>query len=165
MKNVKEEEKKILKEAKEKASDILTGARATVEKTIKEIKESKASKESITKYKKTFAGASPKEKKNGVKPLKHSPKPLRINYNIDMDVPLEISVRGMTKEDAWEATDKFLDKAILANYNSVRILHGKGSWILRNMLRENLKKDRRVKDIETPPYFEGGEGVTIAVLK
>ncbi len=165
IKNVKEEEKKILKEAKEKASDILTGARATVEKTIKEIKESKASKESITKYKKAFAGASPKEKKNGVKSLKHSPKPSRINYNVDMDVPLEISVRGMTKEDAWEATDKFLDKAILANYNSVRILHGKGSWILRNMLCEKLKKDRRVKGIETPPHFEGGEGVTIAVLK
>jgi DNA mismatch repair protein MutS2 len=165
MKNVKEEEKKILKEAKEKASDILTGARATVEKTIKEIKESKASRESIKKYKETFIKPSLDKKKVEAEPIKRSQKAIRINYNVDMDVPLEISVRGMTKEDAWEATDKFLDKAILANYNSVRILHGKGSWILRNMLCEKLKKDRRVKSIETPPYFDGGEGVTIAVLK
>ena len=164
IKNVKEEKKKILHEAKEKAERIVSEARATVEKTIKEIKETKASKESIKKYKKTFSSTpnKEKEKKKSVKPSKATSD---IRYHVDMDVPLEISVRGMTQEDAWEATDKFLDKAIVANYNSVRILHGKGSWILRNMLHKKLKKDARVKKTDTPPHYEGGEGVTIAVLK
>jgi DNA mismatch repair protein MutS2 len=71
----------------------------------------------------------------------------------------------MTQEEAWKSADKFLDKAILANYNSVRIVHGKGSWILRNMLHKRLKEDPRIKRIETPPHYEGGEGVTIAFLE
>jgi len=164
IKNVKQEQKTILSEAKEKAEDIITEARSTVENTIKEIKETKASKKSIKKYKKTFSHTSTdkQEETKTVKPLK---KLSGISYHVDMDVPLEISVRGMTKEDAWQTADKILDKAVVANYTSVRILHGKGSWILRNMIHKKLSEDSRIKKIETPPYYEGGEGVTIAVLK
>jgi DNA mismatch repair protein MutS2 len=165
MKNVKEEERKILHEAEEKAQDIVTEARSTVEKTIKEIKESKASRESIKKYKKTFPSAPSKEENFASKSIKHSRKQSDIKYDVDLDVPLEISVRGMTKEQAWEATDKFLDKAVLANYNSVRIVHGKGSLVLRNMLHKKLQEDKRVRSINTAPHYEGGYGVTIAILK
>ena len=164
MKNVKQEQKIIISEAKEKAENIISEARSTVENTIKEIKETKASKESIKKYKKTFSHTTKalKEDKTKVKPSK---KFSDISYHIDMNVPLEVSVRGMKKEDAWQTADKFLDKAVVANYTSVRILHGKGSWILRNMLHKKLEKDPRIEKIETPPYYEGGEGVTIAFLK
>ncbi len=165
MKNVKEEKRKILEEAKEEAENIVKDARATIEKTIKEIKEKNASKESIKKYKKTFSLSQDKNKKTqkiAIKPLHEIS---GVDYNVDMEVPLEISVRGMTQEEAWETTDKFLDKAIVANYNSVRILHGKGSWILRKMIHKKLNEDPRIKNIETPPYYEGGEGVTIAFLK
>jgi len=164
IKNVKQEQKTILSEAKEKAEDIITEARSTVESTIKEIKETKASKQSIKKYKKTFSHTS-KDKQEDTKIVTPSKKFSDISYHVDMDVPLEVSVRGMTKEDAWQTADKFLDKAVFANYSSVRILHGKGSWILRNMLHKKLAEDPRIKKIETPPYYEGGEGVTIAVLK
>jgi DNA mismatch repair protein MutS2 len=165
LKNVKEEKKKILHEAKERAESIVIEARALVERTIKEIQESKASKESIKKYKKTFASLQAKEKETKTEPIKPSDKSLDIKYHVDLELPFEISVRGMTKEEAWKAADKFLDKAVVANYNSVRIVHGKGSWILRNMLHKKLKKDRRVKSIDTPPHYEGGEGVTVAFLK
>jgi DNA mismatch repair protein MutS2 len=165
MKNAQEEKKKILREAKEKAEDIISKARAMVERTIKEIQETKASKESIKKYKKTFASLPAKEKGMKNKALKPSDKHLEIKYHVDMDLPFEISVRGMTKEEAWKSADIFLDKAIIANYNSVRIVHGKGSGILRNMLRRRLKEDPRIKKIETPPHYEGGEGVTVAFLK
>ncbi len=165
MKNAQEEKKKILHEAKEKAESIVIEARATVERTIKEIQESKASKDSIKQYKKAFASLPEKEKITKNEPLKPSDKSLEIKYHVDLDLPFEISVRGMTKEEAWKAADKFLDKAVVANYNSVRIVHGKGSWILRNMLHKKLKKDRRVKSIDTPPHYEGGEGVTVAFLK
>lgn len=165
MKNVKEEKKKILYDAKEKALSIVSEARRTIEKTIKDIKETRASQESIKKYKKTFAHVTAKETKEQNRTIKTSHKPSEIKIHADLDAPLEISVRGMTKEEAWKSADKFLDKAILANYNSVRIVHGKGSWILRNMLHKKLKKDKRVKNIDTPPHYEGGEGVTIAFLK
>jgi DNA mismatch repair protein MutS2 len=165
IKNVQEEKKRMLHEAKEKAESIVIEARATVERTIKEIQEAKASKDSIKKYKRTFASIPKKERKTKNEPLKPSDKSLEIKYHVDMDLPFEISVRGMTKEEAWKEADKFLDKAVVANYNSVRIVHGKGSWILRNMLHEKLKKDKRIKSIETPPHYEGGEGVTVAFLK
>ena len=164
IRNVKQEQKTIISEAKEKAEDIISEARSTVESTIKEIKETNASKESIRKYKKTFSHTTKDQQEDTTK-VKSSKKLSDISYNIDMNVPLEISVRGMTKEDAWQTADKFLDKAIVANYISVRILHGKGSWILRNMLHKKLEEDPRIKKIETPPYYEGGEGVTIAFLK
>jgi DNA mismatch repair protein MutS2 len=164
IKNVKQEQKTIISEAKEKAEDIISEARSTVENTIKEIKEKKASKESIKKYKKTFSHTT-KDLKEDTTKVKPSKKFSDVSYHIDMNVPLEVSVRGMTKEDAWQTADKFLDKAIVANYTSVRILHGKGSWILRNMLHKKLEKDPRIEKIETPPYYEGGEGVTIAFLK
>lgn len=163
--NIEAKRNKTIKEAKEKAKNILAESRSTVEKTIKEIKESKASKESIKKYKNTFKEITQRKKKQKEKPITSSPKKTKINYDIDLNIPLEISVRGMTQPEAWKAADKFLDKAVLANYDSVRILHGKGSWILRNMLHNKLKEDPRVKNIETPPHYEGGKGVTIAVLK
>ncbi|MEO0293009.1 MAG: Smr/MutS family protein [candidate division WOR-3 bacterium] len=164
IKLAEEEKERIIREAKEKADEIVSSARATIEKTIKEIKETRASKEAIKKYKKSFASLISKEEKEEKK-IKTLSKFSKISYDIDMNVPLEISVRGMTQEEAWKATDKFLDKAILADYPSVRILHGKGSWILRNMLHKKLKKDKRVKSISTPPHYEGGEGVTIVHLK
>jgi len=164
MKNAKEEKKQILTKAKASAEEIINEARATVEKTIKEIKEDKASKKSIKKYKETFSNISKKHKANK-KTFKPSKKLSEISYHVDTNIPLEISVRGMTKEDAWKTADKFLDKAILADYTSIRILHGKGSWILRNMIHKKLGEDPRIERIETPPHYEGGEGVTIAVLK
>jgi DNA mismatch repair protein MutS2 len=161
---IDKEKTKIISEAKEKALLIVDEARSTVEKTIKNIKETKASQESIKKYKKTFARVPTKEKKKS-KTIKTLHKPSEIKIHVDTDVPLEISVRGMTKEEAWKSTDVFLDKAVIANYNSVRIVHGKGSVILRRMLYERLKEDPRIEKIETPPHYEGGEGVTIAFLK
>lgn len=163
--NINKEKTKILREAKEKANAIVAEARSTVEKTIKDIKETKASQESIKEYKKTFAQAPAKKEEKKRKSVKTSRKPSEIEIHVDFDAPLEISVRGMTKEEAWKSADIFLDKAIVANYNSVRIVHGKGSGILRNMLHEKLKKDTRVKSIGTPPHYEGGDGVTVAFLK
>jgi len=165
MENANKEKTKIIKEAEEKANLIVAESRSKVERTIKNIKETKASKESIKKYKKTFSDIPQKEKKIKKETITPSDKHLEIKYDIDMEIPFELSVRGMTKEKAWETADKFLDKAIIAGYNSVRIVHGTGSFILRNMLHRKLKKDKRVKRIDTPPHYEGGEGVTVAFLK
>jgi len=165
MENATKEKTQILKEAEEKASLIITDARSKVEKTIKDIKETNASKESIKKYKKSFSGTPQRNKKTTKETIMPSDKHFEIKYDIDIEIPFELSVRGMTQEKAWETTDKFLDKAILAGYNSVRIVHGTGSFILRNMIHKKLKKDKRVTRIDTPPHYEGGIGVTIAFLK
>ena len=165
MGNLKQERKHLIQESEEKAREIIADARSTVEKTIRDIKESKAATESIKDYKKAFdffLGEQEEEKRKTTK-LKTEKSPIR--YEVDTDVPLEISIRGITKEEAWEELDKYLDRAVLAGYDHIRIVHGKGSWILRNMTHEKLKKDPRVTSISTPPPREGGGGVTIAKLK
>jgi len=164
IKNIKSEEKKIIGEAKESAKEIVKNARSTVETVIKEIKERNASRESIKQYKNTFESMLPEEKEEKERLIYPKRSSFTINFDVDMEIPLEISVRGMTKVEAWDKIDEYLDRAVLAGYESVRILHGKGSWILRNTIHDRLKKDSRVKSISIPPRSEGGAGVTIAKL-
>ncbi|MEA1912491.1 MAG: Smr/MutS family protein [candidate division WOR-3 bacterium] len=165
MNNIKKEQGKIIQEANMKAKEIVRGARSTVEKTIKKIRESEASRESIKQYKNIFKNLISEEKEEKEKIVYPSKEKINIDYDVDLEVPLEVSVLGMKKDEAWRETDKFLDRAVLAGYDSVRILHGKGSWILRNMIHEKLKNDPRVKAVSTPSRGEGGAGVTIAKLK
>ena len=81
------------------------------------------------------------------------------------EVPSEISVRGMTAEEAWEEVDKYLDGALLCGYPSVRVIHGKGRGILSKRIREMLSGHPRVKSFRFGDYYEGGTGVTIVELK
>jgi DNA mismatch repair protein MutS2 len=81
------------------------------------------------------------------------------------EVPSEISVRGMTAEEAWEEVDKYLDGAVLCGYPSVRIIHGKGRGILSKRIREMLSAHPRVRSFRFGDYYEGGTGVTIVELK
>ena len=77
----------------------------------------------------------------------------------------EIDLRGMTGEEAWMDLDKYLDDAVMANIETVRIIHGLGTGVLKKMVYERLKKDPRVKEQRLGGYYEGGAGVTIATLK
>ncbi|MDY3846108.1 MAG: endonuclease MutS2 [Eubacteriales bacterium] len=77
----------------------------------------------------------------------------------------ELDLRGMYADDAWFATDKFLDNAVLSGVGEVRIIHGKGTGVLRRAIQENLKLDTRVKSFRNGVFGEGDLGVTIVTLK
>lgn len=77
----------------------------------------------------------------------------------------ELDVRGMNGEDAELAMDKYLDEAVLAGIQSVRIIHGKGTGILRTVLQNALHHDRRVRSYRNGAYGEGDLGVTVVELK
>ena len=69
--------------------------------------------------------------------------------------------------DALEASAVltiFLDNAYMANLQQVRIIHGKGTGVLRKMVHDELKKNRHVKKYRLGVYGEGEDGVTIAEL-
>ena len=69
--------------------------------------------------------------------------------------------------DALEASavlDIFLDNAYMANLQQVRIIHGKGTGVLRKTVHEELRKHKRVKKFRLGVYGEGEDGVTIAEL-
>ena len=81
------------------------------------------------------------------------------------DFRAEEDVRGMNAEEAWMVVDKYLDEAILAGIKSVRIIHGKGTGILRASLQNDLHHDPRVSSYRNGAYGEGDMGVTVVELK
>ena len=80
-------------------------------------------------------------------------------------IRMELDLRGKNLEEAIEMVDKFLDDSYLGNYPKVRIIHGKGTGVLRKGIREYLRRHAHVKAYEFAPFHEGGDGVTIVELK
>jgi DNA mismatch repair protein MutS2 len=77
----------------------------------------------------------------------------------------EINVIGKHAEEAREEVDKFLDSAVLASVNRVRIVHGHGMGILKRAIAELLAANPNVEKFYPAPQNEGGAGATIVELK
>lgn len=77
---------------------------------------------------------------------------------------MELDLRGQRVEDALDALDRYLESAYLAGLPFVRIIHGKGTGRLRQVIREALTQSPHVKSWESGGDKEGGEGVTIGKL-
>jgi DNA mismatch repair protein MutS2 len=80
----------------------------------------------------------------------------------DFHVPTEIDLRGLRPDEAESAVMQALDDAVRADMRNLRIIHGKGTGALREIVAEMLKKDTRVKEFRTGAWNEGGTGVTLA---
>ena len=77
----------------------------------------------------------------------------------------ELMLLGMRADEASHALEAYLDKALLAGVNEVRIVHGYGTGKLREVVRGALKKHSQVKEYRDGIYGEGERGVTIVKLK
>ena len=95
-------------------------------------------------------------------PPQQPPPPPRVP--IHTQVPMELSVRGMTVEEARRAVEEWLDRLLLAGMQTGRLIHGKGTGTLRRALHEYLSTVPFVRRFYLAPPAEGGEGVTIIEL-
>ena len=77
----------------------------------------------------------------------------------------ELDLRGMAVDEALPVLDNFLDSAFLANLPSVRIIHGKGTGVLRSAVQDELRRSKYIKSFRLGVYGEGESGVTIAEFK
>jgi DNA mismatch repair protein MutS2 len=77
----------------------------------------------------------------------------------------EVDLRGMMTDEAVNATELFLDTAMLAKLTQVTIIHGKGTGAVRRAVRDYLKRSKYVKSFRPGAYGEGEDGVTIVELK
>lgn len=98
------------------------------------------------------------------KEVKKEKKRREVKLNLKA-VESRIDLRGLDAEEACFKTDKYLDEAYMANLGEVTIVHGKGTGILRKSINDMLKRHPHVKSYRLGEYGEGGDGVTIAILK
>jgi DNA mismatch repair protein MutS2 len=77
----------------------------------------------------------------------------------------EINVIGQRAEEARDAVDEFLDRAVMATASRVRIVHGHGMGILKKAIAELLTHHPHVSRFYPAPQQEGGAGATIVELR
>lgn len=76
----------------------------------------------------------------------------------------EIDVRGMRADEALQSITYFLDDAVQFNSSRVRILHGTGHGILRDVIRKMLRANSAVKFFHDEDIRLGGAGITVVEL-
>ena len=89
------------------------------------------------------------------------------SYNIiiqDESISNEIMLRHMTKLEALEELDRFIDKALSHKLPRIRIIHGRHGGVIRDAVRDFLNTHPNVISYEYADYSEGGIGVTVAIL-
>ena len=81
------------------------------------------------------------------------------------DFNTEIHLRGMRAEQAQQDIDKYIDDAMAAGARQLRIVHGKGTGVLRQVVWDLLKNHPGVKSYKLGEPSEGGSGVTVVTMK
>ncbi|MGV8096518.1 MAG: Smr/MutS family protein [Mangrovibacterium sp.] len=90
-----------------------------------------------------------------------------INQNLSerkLNFKAEIDIRGQRAEEAISNIQAFVDEAAMLDVRELRILHGKGSGILKEVIRNYLKSDPVVKSFRDEHVQFGGTGITIVEL-
>ncbi len=82
----------------------------------------------------------------------------RLNFKTEVDI------RGQRAEEAIPNIQSFIDDAVMLNFHELRILHGKGNGILKEVIRAYLKSDPVVKSFRDEHVDFGGSGITIVEL-
>lgn len=77
----------------------------------------------------------------------------------------EVTLRMMRVDQAEAVLNKYLDDAILAGLDRVKIVHGKGDGILRSVTEKILKSHPQIAEFHRGDPSEGGDGVTIASIQ
>ena len=82
-----------------------------------------------------------------------------------MNFSFNLDIRGKRGEEALMELDGFMNDALLLSQNELRIVHGKGDGILRNLVRSHLRSYKQVGKMADEHPDRGGAGVTVVSLK
>lgn len=77
----------------------------------------------------------------------------------------ELDIRGFASDEGILELDRFLDEAVLAGVETVIIIHGKGTGVLKKAVRSHLKNHPSVATSRPGLYGEGEDGVTVVEIK
>lgn len=89
----------------------------------------------------------------------------------DPEKPHELPIDGVldlhtfNPEEAKELVSDYIGACLERGITEIRVIHGKGSGVLRATVRSALKKDPRVVGFRNAELLSGGWGATIVALK
>lgn len=78
---------------------------------------------------------------------------------------IELDIRGKTVDEGLYELDTFIDNAVMSGNKVVTIIHGIGTGVLKNAVRNHLRRHPSVASSRKGLYGEGEDGVTIVELK
>jgi DNA mismatch repair protein MutS2 len=77
----------------------------------------------------------------------------------------ELNIRGKRVEEVLPELERYMDNALMFNASVLRIVHGKGNGVLREVVRNHFKGYKEVSRISDEHADRGGAGVTLIELK
>lgn len=181
---VKQQKKAILDAAREQAAELLQQSNATIERTIREIKEAKADKE---KTKEARAKVEAMKEQVGKPKALRDFKDLKVLKNTVPAAPSStasivrqrtlsfsrtLDLRGYRADEALEKLIAYMDDALMVGAGEVTILHGTGTGALKQLTRDylnDLNRRRRKRgqialDFGDGDVNHGGAGLTVVKL-
>lgn len=93
-----------------------------------------------------------------------SKKSVSVPSKLERTATTEIDIRGMASDEAIIELSRFIDNAMLTGVNSITIIHGKGTGVLRTAVQKYLKTNKYIKNFRIGMFGEGENGVTIVEL-
>lgn len=77
----------------------------------------------------------------------------------------EIDIRGMDVVEGLYSVDTFISSSIVGNIEEGYIIHGKGTGVLKNAVRDHLRGNKHIRSYRAGVYGEGEDGVTVITFK
>ena len=108
------------------------------------------------------------EFKNAVKEVARPVSSTRIDSSLTerkLNFSTELDVRGERLNDAIEKVTHYIDDAVMLNVSSVRIIHGKGTGVLRDELQKLIRTMPGVASAKDEHIQFGGSGVTVVTFE
>ena len=88
-----------------------------------------------------------------------------VKKTVTSNIKAQLDLRGVRYEEAQKMLDDYMDQALLANLHQITIVHGIGTGVIRDMVREYLQRSRHVKSYTYAPQNAGDSGASIVTLK
>jgi len=80
------------------------------------------------------------------------------------DFEMTLDLRGKRVDECISMLQRYIDDAIMLSIPEVRILHGKGNGILRQVTRDYLRSVKEIKNAKDELVERGGSGITVVVF-
>ncbi|MCX6285101.1 MAG: Smr/MutS family protein [Bacteroidetes bacterium] len=81
------------------------------------------------------------------------------------DFQVTLDLRGKRVDETISMLQKYIDDAIMLSIPEVRILHGKGNGVLRQVTRDYLRSVKEIKSAKDELLERGGSGITVVIFK